>query len=55
MACRVVQRLLEYCTLAEVRTQVLDDILTNAVSLASNTMGNYVVQHVVQHGSTTCV
>ena len=55
-AChRVVQRLLEYCTLQHVREEVLAAILANAVTLASNTMGNYVIQHVIQHGSATAL
>ena len=53
-ASRVIQRLLEFCTLQPVRDVVLGDILESCVALASNTMGNYVIQHVVQHGSTTC-
>ena len=52
-AARVVQRLLEYCSQQDVRQEVLKAILENAVALASNTMGNYVIQHVIQHGSAS--
>ena len=53
--CRVVQRLLEFCTQQHVREGVLAAILDNAVALASNTMGNYVIQHVIQHGSASAM
>lgn len=48
--CRVVQRLVEYCSLRDLRERILDEIIDNVTDLATSEYGNYVVQHVAQHG-----
>ena len=47
--CRVVQRLLEHCTMAKQRASVLGEVLRATPALAQDQYGNYVVQHVLQH------
>jgi len=48
-ACRVVMRILEHCTEPQVRT-LLAQILNSATRLAQDRYGNYVLQHVLEHG-----
>lgn len=48
--CRVVQRVLEHCTLEDVKAFVRRQILLSTVPLAIDQYGNYVIQHVLEHG-----
>eukprot|EP00210_Caulerpa_lentillifera_P003698 g3531.t1 len=48
--CRVVQRIIEYCSVKEIRDSVLDEVIASISNLASTEYGNYVVQHVAEHG-----
>jgi len=48
-ACRVVMRILEHCTEPQVRI-LLSQILSAAPRLAQDRYGNYVLQHVLEHG-----
>ncbi|KAG9392038.1 Pumilio-family RNA binding repeat [Carpediemonas membranifera] len=48
-ACRVLQRLLEYGT-TEQTAPLVAEIVKNAISLAENRFGNYVVSHVIKKG-----
>lgn len=50
MGCRVLQRLIEYCSLKKLREAILDELLDCFTKLASSEYGNYVVQHLAQHG-----
>ena len=43
--CRVVQRVLEHCTIPEVKDQVRSEILSTTLPLATDQYGNYVIQH----------
>ncbi|OVA19220.1 Pumilio RNA-binding repeat [Macleaya cordata] len=48
--CRVIQRVLEYCT-DELQSQcIVDEILESACALAQDQYGNYVTQHVLERG-----
>lgn len=47
--CRVVQRLLEYCGPSRVEP-ALQELVSHVHRLVTDQYGNYVVQHVVQHG-----
>lgn len=47
--CRVIQRLLEHCTSVQL-PRMLDSILVSAKKLAMDPYGNYVVQHMLEHG-----
>jgi hypothetical protein len=47
--CRVIQRILEYCT-EEQTTPILDELLRCTISLVQDQYGNYVIQHVLEHG-----
>ena len=50
--CRVVQRCLEHCTREELaKLGIVEDVLDSAVALSRDQYGNYVVQHLVGHGS----
>jgi Pumilio-family RNA binding repeat len=51
--CRVVQRLLEHCTVAAAKEAVLREVLANALLLAQDTFGNYVIQHILERGPET--
>ncbi|CAA6666552.1 unnamed protein product [Spirodela intermedia] len=48
--CRVIQRVLEHCD--DTRTQgiMMDEILQAVCTLTQDQYGNYVIQHVLQHG-----
>ncbi|KAI4384485.1 hypothetical protein MLD38_002635 [Melastoma candidum] len=48
--CRVIQRVLENCRDPETLRIVMDDILRSVCLLAQDQYGNYVIQHVIQHG-----
>lgn len=48
--CRVIQRILEHCDDAKTQCIMMDEILKSICTLAKDQYGNYVVQHVLQHG-----
>ncbi|XP_057953129.1 pumilio homolog 2-like isoform X2 [Malania oleifera] len=48
--CRVIQRILEHCRDPTTQTKVMDEILGSVSMLAQDQYGNYVVQHVLEHG-----
>ncbi|XP_062207416.1 pumilio homolog 1-like [Phragmites australis] len=48
--CRVIQRVLEHCTDPKTQQIVMDEILQSVCMLAQDQYGNYVVQHVLEHG-----
>jgi len=47
--CRVVQRILEYCTNAQ-KASLLEELRVCCNELVQDQYGNYVIQHVMQHG-----
>jgi len=50
--CRVIQRILEHCTREEkISGAILQELLRATDSLVQDQYGNYVIQHVLQHGS----
>ncbi|KAI3731106.1 hypothetical protein L1987_62289 [Smallanthus sonchifolius] len=48
--CRVIQRVLEHCNDPKTQSLVMDEILKSINMLAQDQYGNYVVQHVLEHG-----
>ncbi|XP_020233970.1 pumilio homolog 1 isoform X2 [Cajanus cajan] len=48
--CRVIQRVLEYCHDPKTQQIMMDEILQSVCKLAQDQYGNYVVQHVLEHG-----
>jgi len=46
--CRVIQRILEFCTEAQCKV-LMDEIMQAATKLVRDQYGNYVVQHVLEH------
>ncbi|KAL5082539.1 hypothetical protein RYX36_010960 [Vicia faba] len=48
--CRVIQRVLEHCEDPSTQQKVMDEILGAVSMLAQDQYGNYVVQHVLEHG-----
>eukprot|EP00929_Paragymnodinium_shiwhaense_P103901 TRINITY_DN67757_c0_g1_i6.p1 TRINITY_DN67757_c0_g1~~TRINITY_DN67757_c0_g1_i6.p1 ORF type:complete len:390 (-),score=44.38 TRINITY_DN67757_c0_g1_i6:279-1448(-) len=48
--CRILQRLLEHCTAAQVRNLV-NALLSDPVVTAMHPYGNYVMQHLIEYGS----
>ncbi|XP_061363708.1 pumilio homolog 2-like [Gastrolobium bilobum] len=48
--CRVIQRVLEYCHDPKTQQIMMDEILRCVCMLAQDQYGNYVVQHVLEHG-----
>ncbi|KAJ4785341.1 Pumilio [Rhynchospora pubera] len=48
--CRVIQRVLEYCNDPETQSTMMTEIMPSVCSLALDQYGNYVIQHVLQHG-----
>ncbi|KAI3424416.1 hypothetical protein D9Q98_009968 [Chlorella vulgaris] len=48
--CRLVQRVLEHCSCADLRDRVVADVLESVVQLSHDQYGNYVVQHLVSQG-----
>ncbi|KAG8054772.1 hypothetical protein GUJ93_ZPchr0001g31710 [Zizania palustris] len=48
--CRVIQRVLEHCTDPKTQEIVMAEIMQSLCMLAQDQYGNYVVQHVLEHG-----
>ncbi|CAA7017565.1 unnamed protein product [Microthlaspi erraticum] len=48
--CRVIQRVLEHCHDPVTQSKVMEEILSTVSMLAQDQYGNYVVQHVLEHG-----
>jgi len=48
--CRVIQRILEHCTI-EQTTLILSELHEHTERLIQDQYGNYVIQHVLEHGS----
>lgn len=49
--CRVIQRILEHCIHPEQTAPVLEELHTHSEQLIQDQYGNYVVQHVLDHGN----
>lgn len=47
--CRVIERLLEHCKADDLKP-LIEDILSNSHDLCMNQFGNYVMQHLLEHG-----
>ncbi|KAL6497703.1 hypothetical protein OROHE_027028 [Orobanche hederae] len=48
--CRVIQRVLEHCDDPKTQEIIMCEIMSSVCKLAQDQYGNYVIQHVVQHG-----
>ncbi|KAK4743094.1 hypothetical protein SAY87_001095 [Trapa incisa] len=48
--CRVIQRILEHCHNPRTQQIMMDEIMQSVCMLAQDQYGNYVVQHVLEHG-----
>jgi pumilio RNA-binding family len=48
--CRVIQRILDHCDDPKTQTKVMDQIMGSVSMLAQDQYGNYVIQHVLEHG-----
>lgn len=48
--CRVIQRVLEHCDDLNTQQIIMDEIMESVCTLAQDQYGNYVIQHVLQHG-----
>ncbi|PRW20331.1 pumilio-like protein isoform A [Chlorella sorokiniana] len=48
--CRLVQRVLEFCSIEELKERVIADVLGTTLQLSHDQYGNYVVQHLVTKG-----
>ncbi|KAM7527752.1 hypothetical protein LguiB_031162 [Lonicera macranthoides] len=48
--CRVIQRVLEHCMEPQTQSKMMEEILGSISMLAQDQYGNYVVQHVLEHG-----
>ncbi|KAL0740859.1 hypothetical protein Bca4012_082372 [Brassica carinata] len=48
--CRVIQRVLEHCHDPDTQSKVMEEILSTVSMLAQDQYGNYVIQHVLEHG-----
>ena len=48
--CRVVQRVLEHCTINDAKEHIRREILRSTALLATDQYGNYVIQHMLEHG-----
>ncbi|KAG8072932.1 hypothetical protein GUJ93_ZPchr0006g41577 [Zizania palustris] len=48
--CRVIQRVLEHCDDENTQSAMMEEIMPSVVLLTLDQYGNYVIQHVLQHG-----
>uniref|UniRef100_A0A0E0GEX6 PUM-HD domain-containing protein n=1 Tax=Oryza nivara TaxID=4536 RepID=A0A0E0GEX6_ORYNI len=48
--CRVIQRVLEHCNDENTQSTMMEEIMQSVVLLTLDQYGNYVIQHVLQHG-----
>ncbi|KAH6801700.1 hypothetical protein C2S51_033146 [Perilla frutescens var. frutescens] len=48
--CRVIQRALEHCDDPKTQQKIMDEVMSSVCKLAQDQYGNYVIQHVVEHG-----
>ncbi|XP_028086078.1 LOW QUALITY PROTEIN: pumilio homolog 4-like [Camellia sinensis] len=48
--CRVIQRVLEHCDDPKTQQTIMDEIMHSVCTLAQDQYGNYVIQHLLQHG-----
>ncbi|XVF75575.1 hypothetical protein PTKIN_Ptkin13bG0198000 [Pterospermum kingtungense] len=48
--CRVIQRVLEHCDDKKTQEIIMDEVMQSVCTLAQDQYGNYVIQHVLQHG-----
>ncbi|KAL6839756.1 hypothetical protein ACP4OV_030444 [Aristida adscensionis] len=48
--CRVIQRVLEHCHDPATQNTIMEEIVQHTSRLTDDKFGNYVVQHVLQHG-----
>nr|XP_011469641.1 PREDICTED: pumilio homolog 4 [Fragaria vesca subsp. vesca]XP_011469642.1 PREDICTED: pumilio homolog 4 [Fragaria vesca subsp. vesca] len=48
--CRVVQRVLEHCDDSKTQETIMDEVMQSVCFLAQDQYGNYVIQHVLEHG-----
>jgi len=49
--CRVLQRLIEHCTVQEVVTELVGAVVQESYLLCRHPYGNFVVQHILEHGT----
>ena len=47
--CRVIQRILEHCTVGQVQS-IMEELREHTEHLVFDQYGNYVIQHVLEHG-----
>ncbi|CAH2054217.1 unnamed protein product, partial [Thlaspi arvense] len=48
--CRVIQRVLEHIDDIETQRIIMEEIMHSVCTLAQDQYGNYVIQHIIQHG-----
>ncbi|CAN7117270.1 pumilio homolog 4 [Brassica rapa] len=48
--CRVIQRVLEHIDDIETQRIIMEEIMNSVCTLAQDQYGNYVIQHIIQHG-----
>ncbi|KAK2634057.1 hypothetical protein Ddye_028849 [Dipteronia dyeriana] len=48
--CRVIQRVLEHCDDANTQQIIMGEVMQHVCNLAQDQYGNYVIQHVIEHG-----
>ncbi|KAE9619350.1 putative nucleic acid binding NABP, pumilio, RNA binding domain-containing protein [Lupinus albus] len=50
--CRVIQRVLEHCDDPSTQQIIMDEIMHSVCNLAQDQYGNYVIQHIIEHGKS---
>ncbi|KAK7268264.1 hypothetical protein RIF29_20960 [Crotalaria pallida] len=50
--CRVIQRVLEHCDDPSTQQIIMDEIMPCVCNLAQDQYGNYVIQHIIEHGKS---
>jgi len=48
--CRVMQKLIEFCSLNDIRDVVMEEVIESLTDLSTSEYGNYVVQQLVENG-----